>query len=230
MGNASSMTNWPEIIFMTDCPRQKVFEQVFSPDDALRDWLHDEVHEIEVVRDGEVAPGLLFKTTTEEATCFIEWTGMVVDGESVGTHISWNFYRKVGVTPLPAPDATITAPRTPAPATIAAPRAPSSSLMRHSLLSARARPTARCQSGQKVHDPSDPKPLHSWVKENADLTYSSEFSLSDGRRRVDVGHTKVVRKTTQYSNKGASWFPYWSTHKLAKRQHPGKQWPWHTLP
>jgi hypothetical protein len=213
MGNlfsAASLTNWPEIIFNVDCPRQKVFENVFEPE-AIRDWLFD-VHEIEAVKDGDVAPGLLFQTKPEQIQ-YIEWTDKRVDGEGVGTHINWNFY-----------------------------------WVEH--------PFAH------VHDPSDPSsmPLHEWVKANADLKYSCEFFLSDAPEGViDVGHTKVVRKTTQYSSRGGmasywSTIPYWSTHnvmirpdhrlmksaaekkwksaplpsELAKRT--GKQWPWHSLP
>lgn len=110
------------------CPQ--VFENVFSPE-SITDWLYEELEDVEAVRDGEIAPGLLFKLKTENATAYIEFLRKELDDNGIGEKIRWRFYW-VG-------------------------------------------------QGPPLHDVTSPasKPAHQWVKENASMSYTAQFHLSD---------------------------------------------------
>jgi hypothetical protein len=67
----SRQEDWPDEIFVVDCPRAKFYEALFSPD-AVLDWESD-CTDIVTVRDGDVAPGLLFKTGYAKATVYVQF-------------------------------------------------------------------------------------------------------------------------------------------------------------
>jgi len=131
MGQRWSTPSWPDEIFVVDCPRQKLFENIFMPS-SVNDWLDTgELQAVEAVRDNDVAPGLLLKLKTEDATAYIEWTRREYDVGGIGEKIRWNFYW-IGRPPPP----------------------------------------------EDVSVPSS-KNTHTWVKKEATVKYTAQFTLSD---------------------------------------------------
>ncbi|KAG8466301.1 hypothetical protein KFE25_002057 [Diacronema lutheri] len=170
MGQRWSTPSWPDEIFVVDCPRQKLFENIFMPS-SVNDWLDTgELQAVEAVRDNDVAPGLLLKLKTEDATAYIEWTRREYDVGGIGEKIRWNFYW-IGRPPPP----------------------------------------------EDVSVPSS-KNTHTWVKKEATVKYTAQFTLSDPPNAP--GRTKVLRETFDYTHSATLRFPFWATHRyLIKPDH-----------
>lgn len=144
MGNAlSPKPVWPDEIFVVDCPRETLFERLVSPD-SVADWLGEELEYIEAVRDGDVAPGLLFKVKTEDAIAHIEVLRLVFDDGGIGEKLRWKFSWISHGPPLHSGVAPPT-----------------------------YEPPSLLQASPAL------KPAHVWLKENATMSYTTQWTLSD---------------------------------------------------